>query len=80
MPPPSVAPGAINLLKKLLVSNPSRRLSLAGVMNHPWILTVTEVRELKKMCIDIIALNPANFDTARLPPDLLAELKEKGVL
>ncbi len=35
--PSSMSPEAVDLISKLLRKNPNERLSLEGVMNHPWI-------------------------------------------
>lgn len=40
--PPSVSQGASDLIRKLVVKEPSMRLPLSGVVNHPWILSVTK--------------------------------------
>lgn len=36
--PPSFPPLAKDLVKKILVLDPSKRLSLAGILSHPWLL------------------------------------------
>lgn len=76
MPPSSVPLGAIHLLKQLLTSQPDKRISLSGVLSHYWIVNVTEVRELKKMCADVILKNSARYDLSELPKELLSELRD----
>lgn len=45
-PPTSIiSEGARDLISKLLMFEPSKRLSLDGVMNHPWILANATPRE-----------------------------------
>lgn len=80
MPPSSVPAGAIHLLKQLLVSNPVRRISLTGVLAHHWIISVTEVRLLKKLCLDEIIKHPHRYDFSTASNELLLQLKNHGVL
>lgn len=42
--PDFLSKAAVHLISKLLVSNPDRRMPLKMVMQHPWILANTSIR------------------------------------
>ena len=58
-----VSPQLRDLLSKMLVDDPGQRISMAGIMHHPWYLT-----DLPEGVIDMNDELPLPGDDAQVPP------------
>jgi len=65
-----------DLLLSLLTRDPSKRITIEGVLNHPWIVEFHSPRSLKNICLQFIRDTKYfwKYDTSKLDPKLQKEL------